>query len=153
QILVSRAASDLARDHLPAGVTLRDLGEHALKDLQQPERVFQVVAPGLVEDFPPLRTAAQLLRNVPRPATALIGREAEISTVRSPLGLASTSASSQQTARLLTLTGPGGAGKTRLSLHLATELGVAFSDGAGFVPLASLTDPAHVPTAIANALE
>ncbi len=153
QILVSRSASDLARDHLPAGVSLRDLGEHALKDLQQPERVFQVLAPGLVDDFPPLRTAEQLLRNVPRPTTALIGREAEIATVRRLFGLAPSSNGDQQTARILTLTGPGGAGKTRLALHLATELGVAFSDGAAFVPLASLSDPAHVPTAIANALE
>ena len=67
QILVSRIASDMARDHLPPDVSMRDLGEHALKDLSQPERVYQVIAPNLVAEFPPLRTAEQLLRNVPRP--------------------------------------------------------------------------------------
>src|ERR671911_2663468 len=157
QIVVSRAAGDLARDGLPPGITLRDLGAHALKDLLDAEHVYQVVAPGLTTDFPPLRTSQRYLHNVPHPATPLIGREREIATARATLGLLSSGdgkpADDLQTARLLTLTGPGGAGKTRLSLHLAAELGAEFADGAAFVPLADVTNPVLVPVAIASALD
>ena len=86
QIVVSRAAGDLARDSLPPGIALRDLGAHALKDLLDAERVYQVVAPGLPADFPPLRTPQRFLHNVPHPATPLIGREREIATGPRPLG-------------------------------------------------------------------
>src|SRR5687767_3127698 len=82
QIIVSRVAGDLARDCLPPGITLRDLGAHALKDLHDAERVYQIVAPGLVADFPPLRTPQRFLQNVPHPATPLIGREREIAMAR-----------------------------------------------------------------------
>jgi predicted ATPase/class 3 adenylate cyclase len=150
QIVVSQAAGDLARDRLPHGVTLRGLGAHALKDLLDAEHVYQVVAPGLPADFPPLRTPQQYLHNVPHPATPLIGREREIATARAALGLSSSG--DEQTTRLLTLTGPGGAGKTRLSIHLAAELGAEFTDGAAFVPLADVTNPVLVPVAIASAL-
>ena len=157
QILVSRVAGDHARDSLPPDTTLRDLGAHALKDLLDAERVYQVVAPGLAADFPPLRTPERFLRNVPRPTTPLIGREREIATARTTFGLpvlgVEETAGEQQTARLLTLTGPGGAGKTRLSLHLAAELGAEFADGAAFVPLADVTNPALVPVAMASALD
>jgi predicted ATPase/class 3 adenylate cyclase/Tfp pilus assembly protein PilF len=157
QIVVSRAAGDLARDSLPTGITLRDLGAHALKDLLDAEPVYQVTAPGLVADFPPLRTPQRFLRNVPHPPTPLIGREREIATVRAAFGLVSAGDGKQdldhQSTRLLTLTGPGGAGKTRLSLHLAAELGAEFTDGAAFVPLADVTNPVLVPVAIASALD
>jgi predicted ATPase/class 3 adenylate cyclase/Tfp pilus assembly protein PilF len=157
QIIVSRAAGDLARNSLPPGITLRDLGAHALKDLLDAEHVYQVIAAGLPIDFPPLRTPQRYLHNVPHPATPLIGREREIATARATLGLSSSgdgqSGGDQQTARLLTLTGPGGAGKTRLSLHLAAELGAEFTDGAAFVPLADVTNPVLVPVAIASALD
>jgi predicted ATPase/class 3 adenylate cyclase len=157
QIVVSRAAGDLARDSLPPGIALRDLGAHALKDLLDAERVYQVVAPGLPTDFPPLRAPQRYLHNVPHPATPLIGREREIATARATFGLPSSGdripGGDQQTARLLTLTGPGGAGKTRLSLHLAAELGAEFTDGAAFVPLADVTNPVLVPVAIASALD
>ncbi len=157
QIVVSRAAGDLARDRLPLGITLRDLGAHALKDLLDADRVFQVVAPGLAADFPPLRTPQRFLHNVPHPATPLIGREREIAAARATLGLVAAGdgkpAGDLQTARLLTLTGPGGAGKTRLSLHLAAELGAELTDGAAFVPLADVTNPVLVPVAIASALD
>ena len=156
QILVSRAARELARDRLAPTVTLRDLGEHSLKDLQDAERVFQVVAADLPQEFPPLRTPRQLLRNVPEPATPLIGREREVAIARAVLGLThpgKSETSARPETRLLTLTGPGGAGKTRLSLHLASHLGVEFPDGAAFVSLAALTDPALVPIAITSALE
>jgi predicted ATPase/class 3 adenylate cyclase len=157
QIVVSRAAGDLARDCLPPGITLRDLGAHALKDLLDADRVFQVVAPGIAADFPPLRTPQRFLHNVPHPATPLIGREREIAAARASLGLVAAGdvkpAGDHQTARLLTLTGPGGAGKTRLSLHLAAELGAELTDGAAFVPLADVTNPVLVPVAIASALD
>jgi predicted ATPase/class 3 adenylate cyclase len=159
QILVSRAAGELARDALPAELALRDLGEYALRDLQHPERVFQVVAPDLPADFPPLRSAEHLLRNIPRPATPLIGREREIAFARAvltPDEEVTDEANAPAAARatpLLTLTGPGGAGKTRLALHLAAELGVTFGDGAVFVPLAEIADPGLVPAAIAAALD
>ena len=161
QIVVSRTAGELARDRLPPDLTLRDLGAHALKDLQQAEHVLQVLAPGLRADFPSLRTPQRFLQNVPHPATPLIGREREIAAARAIFGLSPAATinsetehpTSWQTARLLTLTGPGGAGKTRLSLHLAVELGAEFSDGAAFVPLADVTNPALVPAAIASVLD
>jgi predicted ATPase/class 3 adenylate cyclase len=160
QVVVSRAASELLRDTLPPELDLRDLGEHALKDLQHAERVYQVVAAGLRTDFPPLRTPRQLLRNVPSPATPLIGRNREAALARAFLGLPAPDQDhgapldhDRPPARLLTLTGPGGAGKTRLALHLASELGVGFGDGAAFVSLAALTDPDLVPAAILGALD
>src|SRR5215207_1716098 len=157
QIVVSRAASELARDNLPAGITLRDLGAHALKDLLDAERVYQVIASGLTANFPPLRTPQRFLQNVPQPATPLIGREQEIAMARATFGLPLSGADkpfvNEHAARLLTLTGPGGAGKTRLSLHLAAELGAEFTDGAAFVPLADVTNPVLVPAAIASALD
>ncbi|HLL50499.1 MAG TPA: adenylate/guanylate cyclase domain-containing protein, partial [Thermomicrobiales bacterium] len=161
QIVVSRTAGELARDRLPPDLTLSDLGAHALKDLQQAEHVLQVLAPGLRTDFPPLRTPQRFLQNVPHAATPLIGREREIAAARAIFGLLPAATSSPatgnpgnwETARLLTLTGPGGAGKTRLSLHLASELGAEFSDGAAFVPLTDVTNPALVPAAIASALD
>src|SRR5215207_2365010 len=157
QIVVSRAASELARDNLPAGITLRDLGAHALKDLLDAERVYQVIASGLTANFPPLHTPQRFLQNVPQPTTPLIGREQEIATVRATFGLPLSGADkpfvNEHAARLLTLTGPGGAGKTRLSLHLAAALGAEFTDGAAFVPLSDVTNPVLVPVAIASALD
>ncbi|HEX5992547.1 MAG TPA: tetratricopeptide repeat protein [Thermomicrobiales bacterium] len=157
QIVVSRAAGDLARHSLPPDIILRDLGAHALKDLLDAECVYQVIAPGLAADFPPLRTPQRFLHNVPRPTTPLIGRDREIAAARATFGLPVSGddkpGGEQQTARLLTLTGPGGAGKTRLSLHLAAELGAEFADGAAFVPLADVTNPTLVPVAIASALD
>src|SRR5687768_4285753 len=157
QIVVSRAAGDLVRDSLPPEIALRNLGAHALKDLLDAEHVCQVIAPGLAADFPPLRTPQRFLHNVPHPATPLIGREREIAMARATFGLPlsgnSKPAGDHHHARLLTLTGPGGAGKTRLSIHLAAELGAEFTDGAAFVPLADVTNPVLVPVAIASALD
>jgi predicted ATPase/class 3 adenylate cyclase len=161
QIVVSRAASELARGHLPADTSLLDLGEYELRDLQLPERIFQVVAPSLRREFPPLRTPERLLRNVPRPSTPLIGRDDAIQRTRAAFGLPSPGgkadgekpATREPSARVVTLTGPGGTGKTRLALHLAHELGVELPDGAVFVPLATVSDSSLVPVAIANALD
>lgn len=154
QIVVSRAARQQAGDTLPSGVSLRDLGEFTLKDLLTPERIFQAVAPGLRATFPPLRTPERLLRGVPRPATPLLGRQEAVAAVRRLLAMVPGNAEAEQRqTRLVTLTGPGGTGKTRLALHLAQELGSELEDGAVFVPLAAVTDPSLAPVAVASALE
>jgi hypothetical protein len=124
---------ELVRDALPRGAALRDLGEHRLKDLIRPERIFQVVAPDLPFDFPPLRTLDRYTHNLPAQPTPLIGREAELGAVCGLLR--------QESVRLLTLTGPGGIGKARLSLQAAAELLDDFRDGVFFVPLAPIRDP------------
>src|SRR5262245_47692373 len=144
QILLSLAAQELVRDALPKGASLRDLGEHRLKDLARPERIFQVVAPDLIADFPALRSLDSYRHNLPPQPTALIGREAEIAAVCGLLRRDDT--------HLLTLTGPGGTGKTRLALQAAAELLDDFRDGVFFVPLAPIRDPQLVAAAIAAAL-
>ena len=144
QTLLSLPAQELVRDQLPPGVGLRDLGEHRLKDLTRPERVFQLTAPGMPEDFPALRTLDARPNNLTMQPTALVGREKEVGAVRERL--------LDSGARLLTLTGPAGTGKTRLGLQVAAEVLEEFEDGAFFVPLASMMDPALVAPAIAGAL-
>lgn len=160
QIVISQGAAELVRHRLPDEISLRPLGEFALKDLQQPERIAQVVAPGLREIFPPLQTPERLLRNLPVPVRPLLGREDDARRALAMLGLSEVSDTSPRddhqpvsTTRLLTLTGPGGTGKTRLALHLAREIGVRLPDGAVFVPLAAVTDPELVPLAIFTAFE
>lgn len=155
QIVLSRAAR-LAADPLPGGTSARDLGEYALKDLAEAERIFQVDAPGLRTAFPALRTPERLLRNVPVPATPLLGRDEAVREVRTILGLphpGEPALGGDPPARLVTVTGPGGTGKTRLGLHLARELGLELDDGAVFVPLAAVTDPSLAPAAVASALD
>ncbi|MBM3458249.1 MAG: adenylate/guanylate cyclase domain-containing protein, partial [Armatimonadetes bacterium] len=150
QVLLSLATAELVRDHLPAGATLLGLGEHRLKDLGRPETVFQLRHPDLAPDFPPLRSLdnPELKHNLPQQVTSFIGREKEIAEVKRLFG----------TTRLLTLTGAGGCGKTRLALQAAADLmdgsGDAGTHGSGcwLVELASLADPAYVPQAAASAL-
>jgi predicted ATPase/class 3 adenylate cyclase len=142
QVLASGSTRMLAGGDLPAGVTLRDLGEHRLKDLAQPERIFQLVIDGCPSDFPALRTLDRTPNNLPTQITTFIGREQEI---RDGLKLLDGT-------RLLTLTGPGGTGKTRLSLQLAAEAAASFPDGAFWVPLAPISDPELVPSTIAHSL-
>ncbi|MDQ3226762.1 MAG: adenylate/guanylate cyclase domain-containing protein, partial [Chloroflexota bacterium] len=163
QIVISQATRELVPDGSAPDLTIRGLGAHTLKDLQGAERVYQIVATGLRTEFPPLRTPRRLLRNVPQPATDLIGREREAALAGAFLGLRlpgggdpnaeGPSLERVPPTRLLTLTGPGGAGKTRLSLHLIAELAGEFADGAAFVSLATLTDPALAPVAIMTALD
>jgi predicted ATPase/class 3 adenylate cyclase len=150
QVLLSLAASELIRDHLPDGAGLRDLGEHRLRDLYRPERIAQLLAPDLPATFPPLRTLDRLPTNLPAQPTPFLGRERELT--RAVALLRPGTDRPDPSPRLLTLTGPGGIGKTRLALQVAAELLDSFSDGAWFVDLAPLTDPALVPSVIATAL-
>jgi predicted ATPase/class 3 adenylate cyclase len=144
QVLLSQSTFDLARDHLPEGVSLRDLGEHRLRDLARPERIFQPVAPDLPADFPPLSTLDARPHNLPAQVTPLIGREKEVAAGQHVLR--------QEAVRLVTLTGAGGTGKTRLGLQVAAELLDQFSAGVFFVALAPISDPGLVASAIAQTL-
>ena len=144
QLLISRTTFDLVERELPADVTPRDLGEHYLKDLTRAERVIQLVIGGLAADFPPLRGLDSRPNNLPRQRTVLLGREAEVAAVVELLQRDATT--------LLTLTGPGGTGKTRLALQVAVEALDAFPDGAFLVDLAPISDPELVLPAITQTL-
>jgi predicted ATPase len=144
QILLSAATVELVRDQLDEEVSLRDLGECRLKDLIRPEQVYQLVAPGLSAEFPPLKGLDTRPHNLPAQLTPLVGREQELATLRRKLQRAEN--------RLVTLTGPGGTGKTRLALQAAADLLEEFADGAFFVDLAPLRDPALVISSIAQVL-
>jgi predicted ATPase/class 3 adenylate cyclase/Flp pilus assembly protein TadD len=144
QVLLSAASHEMVRDHLPEEVSLIDLGEQRLKDLFRPERIFQLTVSELPSEFPPLRTLQARLNNLPLQPTPLVGRVREVEEVAERLR--------SERVRLLTLTGPGGTGKTRLALQSAAELLDEFDDGVFFVALATITDPELVPSAIAEAL-
>lgn len=144
QILLSNATQELARDTLPDRVGLRDLGEHRLKDLTRPEHVYQLLHPHLRADFPPLRTLNECPNNLPAQLTPLVGREKEVEAVVALLR--------RPEVHLVTLTGPGGTGKTRLSLQTAAEIVEDYSRGVFFVPLAPVNDPDLVIPAIAQTL-
>jgi class 3 adenylate cyclase len=130
QIVVSEAAHALAAAALPPNAALRDLGEHRLKDLERPERVFQLVAPGMPADFPPLRSLEKRQHDLPAQVTSFVGRQRERDQLVELLG----------SRRLVTLTGPGGTGKTRLAIEVADGCIDAFPDGVHFVPLATISD-------------
>jgi predicted ATPase/class 3 adenylate cyclase len=142
QVLVSETTRALVDNALPPGLTLKDLGMHRLKDLAQPERLFQLIVEGLPEDFPALKTLEATPNNLPTQLTSFIGRDDQVRDARQLLARS----------RLLTLTGPGGTGKTRLSLEIAANLLDQFADGVYFVPLSAIHDPELVPSAIAQAL-
>jgi predicted ATPase/class 3 adenylate cyclase len=144
QVLLSLPTQELVRDQLPVGTSLMDLGERHLKDLFRPERVFQLLATGLPSEFPPLRTLEAYRNNLPLQPTPLIGREKEVAEVCDLLGAEAT--------RLLTLTGPGGIGKTRLALQAAADLLDEFPDGTYFVQLATLTEAELFISAVAETL-
>jgi predicted ATPase/class 3 adenylate cyclase len=142
QVIVSDTTRALVGHALPDGATLRDLGPHRLRGLTEPERLHQLAADGLAEEFPPPRTLDARLGNLPVALSSFVGRESEIAEVERLL----------DQSRLLTLTGPGGSGKSRLALAVAADLLPTFRDGAWFVDLSPVTDPALVPAAVANAL-
>ena len=142
QILLSLPTEELVRDHLGDGVRLRDLGERRLRDLTRPERIYQLVANDLPSEFPPLRSLESVPNNLPAQLTTFIGREREMGEVKRLLG----------STHLLTLTGTGGTGKTRLSLQVAADVLEQFSDGAWLVEFATIDDAAVVPETVAAAL-
>lgn len=142
QVLLSARSAALVGTALPPGVTLRDLGEHSLKDFDDPERLVQLVIDSLPSDFPPPHAQTTRFNLLPAEMSTFIGR-AEVLARATEL-LAGT--------RLLTLTGPGGTGKTRLSLRLAQAAGDNYPDGVAFVPLASITDSALVLPSIRQGL-
>lgn len=144
QVLLSRTTQELVTHDLPEGVSLRDLGLYHLKDFRDPKRLFQVVMADLPADFPPLRTLDVRLNNLSVQLSSLIGRGQEVAEVCALL--------QRPDVRLVTLTGTGGIGKTRLGLQVATELLDTFADGTYFVPLAAVTDPVNVIDNIAHLL-
>jgi predicted ATPase/class 3 adenylate cyclase len=144
QVLVSEAAAGLVRDGLPPGAALADLGSHRLKDLGRPERIFQLQAAGMPARFPPLRSLGNpaLPNNLPAQLSAFIGRDREVAEVRALV----------ESCRLVTLTGAGGCGKTRLGLQVAAELLDGSGDGVWLAELAAVTDEDLVASAISRAL-
>jgi len=142
QLLLSGMAGDVAGDLLPEGARLADLGSHRLADLGPAERVWRLCHPGVAEEFPPLRSLDAFPHNLPVQLTSFVGREAEIAQVRRLLA----------GNRLVTLTGAGGVGKTRLALHAIASVLTEFPAGAWQVDLAPLTDSALVPVTVARVL-
>jgi predicted ATPase/class 3 adenylate cyclase/DNA-binding CsgD family transcriptional regulator len=144
QVLLSQTTRELVEHDRPDGVSLRDLGEHRLKDLQRPGRLYQLVIADLPAEFPPLKTLDVSPNNLPVQFTPLIGREQEVAAVQNLLH--------REDVCLVTLTGPGGTGKTRLGLQVAAELSDLFPDGVYFVNLAPISDSEFVVPTIAQAL-
>ena len=144
QVVLSEATRLLAASWLPAGVSVRDLGFHRLKDISAPERVWQLAGPGLQDRFPPLKSLGAQT-SLPVPLTALIGRDDDLERVRTLIsGLG---------ARLVTLTGTGGVGKTRVALAAAAVLSGAFPHGVFFVALAAVRDAEVMGKTLADSLD
>ena len=141
QVLLSGSTRALVEGSLPAGLRLRDLGEFRLKDLERPERLNQLVIDGLTEAFPAPRTL-ETPTNLPAQLTTFVGREREVADASALV----------RRSRLVTLTGPGGSGKTRLSMAIAEQLRLDFPAGAFFVDLSAVADPGLIATTIARAL-
>ena len=142
QVLLSDTTRSLVDSSLPEGVTTRDLGQRRLKDLSRPERIHQLVIEGLPNEFPALKTLDATPNNLPIQLSSFLGRERELSEVEELLSRS----------RLLTLTGPGGTGKTRLSLQVGAREADRFPDGIFFIPLSLLKDADLVPATIAQEL-
>jgi predicted ATPase/class 3 adenylate cyclase len=144
QVLLSQATRELLGSELPREVGLRDLGEHRLKDLTRPQRLVQLVIPDLPSEFPSPRTLGAHPMGLPTQLSGFVGRQRELAEVRV--------LAQRDEVRLLTLTGPGGTGKTRLAIQVAAELVEAFPDGVVFVELATVNDPRVVVSTIAQGL-
>jgi class 3 adenylate cyclase len=142
QVAVSAATQELVSHALPPGTRLRDLGVHRLKDITNAEHLYDLVVEGLPAEFPPLRTLDARPNNLPVQLTSFIGRDDQLNEMKELMA----------TTRLLTLTGAGGTGKTRLAVQLAAETLRDYPDGAFFVDLAPINDFALVPAEIARAL-
>src|SRR5215207_11444481 len=155
QILLSGATRELVRDVLPENTELLDAGEKRLKDLLRPEHLYQLNILELPSTFPPLRTLDAFLNNLPTQLTTFIGRENEIAEVKQALTSAPSPTGGGEGVRehrLVTLTGSGGTGKTRLSLQIAADLLEKFAHGVWFVELAPLTDPDLIPQTILSTI-
>lgn len=137
QVVLSSATS-----RLTSGVELVDLGEHHLRDLSEPERVFQLVAPGMRREFPPLLSVASDVRAIPSPLSSFVGRATEVEELGRRV----------RPGVMLTITGAGGCGKTRLAVEVARRRAAQFTQGAVFVDLAPLSDPTAVGHAVSSAL-
>ena len=142
QVLVSNASAELLHHELPTKITLRDLQEHRLKGLPDPEHLWQVLAPELQQEFPPLQSLKEIPNNLPVQLTSFIGREKEVGQIKKRL----------EKNRLVTLTGSGGVGKTRLSIQVASELVGEYPNGVWLVELAPVTDPSLVTKTICTTL-
>ena len=141
QILISDTTFQITQEHLSPEVTILDLGQHQLKGLSKPENIIQISLPGLQQKFPALRSQTYATNNLPTQLTTFIGREQELAEAKSRL----------ESARLLTLIGPGGTGKTRLSIQLGTQLVSDFKDGVCLVELAPISDPSLIMQTVASA--
>lgn len=139
QVLLSHTTADLLND-LPEGVSLRDMGEHQLKSLRSSMRLYQLIVPGVPQEFPPIQSLNQFPNNLPPQLTSFIGREKEIAEITSAL----------ESARLVTLTGSGGTGKTRLSQEVGAQLLTNFRYGVWLVELAPLSDESQIISALAQ---
>jgi len=144
QAILSSVVASLARERLPAGATLRSLGRHRLRDLPEPDEVFQVIHPDLPADFPPLRSLSTSPHNLPVQMTSFVGREQDLADLREQL--------LGKDVRLLTLTGAAGTGKTRLALQVAEDTLAEFPRGVFYVPLAPLGDPELLASTIGEAI-
>lgn len=144
QSLLSLATKELVQDDLPEGVALIDLGFHRLKGMSRPENVFQLLIPGLQQEFPPVKSLENLPNNLPAQTTQFIGRIEQVAEILKIFN--------QRNVRLITLTGAGGTGKTRLSQESAAEMLEAFPDGVYFIALAPISDPELVPSSIARTI-
>lgn len=161
QVVLSQATHDLAEQLQLDDVTMRELGEHRLKDLDQPRRIFQLVISNLPDEFPPLRTLDTHPHNLPIQLTSFVGREGEINELKEILTIGERQQTTDSNSlvrrpssvvRLLTLTGAGGAGKTRLALQVAAEVVDSFKNGVWFIELAPLADPALIAGTVATTL-
>ena len=135
-------ARELVQGELPPRASLRDLGEHRLKDLARPEQVYQLLAPDLAAEFPPLRSLDVLPNNLPLQLNTFVGRETEIAEITALI----------EQHRLVTLIGSGGVGKTRTSLQVAANMLDGSGDGVWFIELAPLTSGDYIPSTVAQAL-
>ncbi len=141
QILLSQSTFDLTRDRLPENAELSEMGERHLKDVLRPEHLYQLTVPDLPSKFQPLNTLDSFRHNLPIQLTSFVGREKEISEIKASLS----------SSRLVTLTGSGGTGKTRLSIEVGTQELANFSNGVWLIELAPLSDPAQIIPALAQA--
>ncbi len=142
QVLMSGATGSLVRDDLPDGCALVDLGEHRLRDLARPVRIFQLTGPGLRGEFPPVRTLAAFAGNLPVQLSSFVGRATELAALDAAV----------TGSPLVTVTGPGGVGKTRLAMHAAADQLPSFADGAWLCELAAAADAESMAQLVATTL-